>query len=470
MALARELIKKPNVLLLDEPTNHMDIEGITWLENFLSAVRFAVVTITHDRLFLQRVSNRIIEINPRHEGGLLNVQGDYMKYIEIRDQLILSQEKREVILKTLSAEKQLGLRQESKHVQPNKKARIQQAGTLKTQVENLTQRNIDQTARLAFVGAEKLPKRLIEVSHLSKKYKDHTIFENLTLTIGPGSRIGLIGKNGAGKSTLIRTLLSTEKASAGKVFHADQLQVAYFDQNREDLDLEQTLSNAICPDGDHVQYNGNMIHVRSYLDRFLFTKQQYDMKVGTLSGGEQSRLLVARLMLQPANLLILDEPTNDLDIATLNVLEQCLQDFPGAIILVSHDRYFLDQISNQLLAFPPQHIEKKELVAFANFTQWEDWYEQLDPPKNKEQKTKKTPVKPQKAKLSYKEQYALDHMQENIETLENKMIELEKQSIAQENISNPEKLLKITQVMSTLKQEIDNLYQHWQELELKQSE
>ncbi|MCB1198250.1 MAG: ABC-F family ATP-binding cassette domain-containing protein, partial [Deltaproteobacteria bacterium] len=348
VALARELIKKPNVLLLDEPTNHMDIEGITWLENFLSAVRFAVVTITHDRLFLQRVSNRIIEINPRHEGGLLNVQGDYMKYIEIRDQLILSQEKREVILKNTLRRETAWLKAGVKARTTKQKARIQQAGTLKTQVENLTQRNIDQTARLAFVGAEKLPKRLIEVSHLSKKYKDHTIFENLTLTIGPGSRIGLIGKNGAGKSTLIRTLLSTEKASAGKVFHADQLQVAYFDQNREDLDLEQTLSNAICPDGDHVQYNGNMIHVRSYLDRFLFTKQQYDMKVGTLSGGEQSRLLVARLMLQPANLLILDEPTNDLDIATLNVLEQCLQDFPGAIILVSHDRYFLDQISNQL--------------------------------------------------------------------------------------------------------------------------
>lgn len=468
VALARELVKKPDLLLLDEPTNHMDIEGIAWLEEFLSKVRFAVVTITHDRLFLQRVSNRIVEIDPRHTGGLLSVQGDYTKYLEIREQLILSQENREIVLKNTLRRETEWLRQGAKARTTKQQARIKQAGELKEEVENLVQRNVNRTARLTFIGSEKLPKKLIEAKNLSKSF-DHVIFENLNLTLAPGTRLGLLGENGVGKSTLIRTLLGLEAPTTGEVFKAEQLKVAYFDQNRENLNPNELLAKTLCPNGEHVEFNGSFVHIRSYLDRFLFTPQQFMMKVGDLSGGEQSRLLVARLMLQPANLLILDEPTNDLDIATLNVLEECLQDFPGAIILVTHDRYFLDQVSNQLLAFAPKSIAKRELIGFSNFSQWEKWQEQIRLEEkealNPKGANKKKVV--EKSKLTFTEKYELDHIQENILSLESQLKALQTKS-HDSNIA-PSELLTMTQEMAKLQSEIDQTYQRWQDLEAKQN-
>jgi ATP-binding cassette subfamily F protein uup len=219
----------------------------------------------------------------------------------------------------------------------------------------------------------------------------------VNITLAPGSRLGILGQNGTGKSTLIRTLLKTEEPTTGSVHHADQLRVAYFDQTREALNPEETLAKTLCPVGDFVEFNGQRVHIKSYLDRFLFTTQQMQMKIGNLSGGEQSRVLVARLMLKPANLLVLDEPTNDLDMATLNVLEQCLVDFNGAIILVTHDRYFLDQVANQLLAFPPPETNNHELTSFASFSQWEEWVPEVKSVKKPEEVVI-SPVKSSKKK------------------------------------------------------------------------
>lgn len=466
VALARALVKNPDILFLDEPTNHMDIEGITWLEDFLSRARFAVVTITHDRLFLQRVSNRIIELDPRHVGGLLSVQGDYVKYIEVRDQLILAQEKREVILKNTLRRETQWLRQGAKARTTKQQARIKAAGDLEKQVDALEERNINRTARLSFVQSERNPKKLIEAKNISKKYGDRSIFENLDIMLAPGSRLGILGQNGSGKSTLIRTLLKTEEPTTGSVHHADQLRVAYFDQTRDALDPEQTLTKTLCPVGDFVEFNGQNIHIKSYLDRFLFTQLQMQMKIGNLSGGEQSRVLVAQLMLKPANLLVLDEPTNDLDMATLNVLEQCLVDFNGAIILVTHDRYFLDQVANQLLAFPPIESQHKKLEAFADFAQWEEWMSNLEAP-GKSKSNNSGSKKTGKEKMTFNDQHELKNMESTIHTVEERLKNLTAESVLPENISNPSALQKISEEMSKAQAEVERLYARWSELEEK---
>jgi ATP-binding cassette subfamily F protein uup len=465
VALARELVKKPDVLLLDEPTNHMDMESIAWLEDFLSNAPFAIVTITHDRLFLQRISNRIIEIDPRHAGGLLTIDGDYIKYTEVREQLILAQENRETVLKNTLRRETQWLRQGAKARTTKQQARIKKAGDLKDEVEALSERNVQRTARLQFVQSERNPKTLIEAKNVSKSYGDQVIFSNLDLLLTPGSRLGILGRNGAGKSTLIRTLMGHEEPTSGKITRTDQLRVAYFDQTREALNPEETLMKTLSPDGDFVEFNGQSVHIRSYLDRFLFTPQQMQMKVGNMSGGEQSRLLVARLMLKPANVLVLDEPTNDLDIATLSVLEECLVNFNGAIILVTHDRYFLDQVANQLIAFPPMEAKDKRLVAFASFSQWEEWQPEIEV----EEKKSQTTSEKKKDKLSYNEQYELDNMESTIHQKEADLEKLSLESSKPENASNASKLTELTTQLAQTQTEIDRLYARWTELEAKKN-
>jgi len=473
VALARELIKEPDLLLLDEPTNHLDIEGIVWLENFLTRARFATITVTHDRLFLQRVTNQIIELDKRHSGGLLKVKGNYAKYLEVREQLISSQERREVILKNTLRRETQWLKQGAKARTTKQQARIDRAGELKTKVEDLTQRNLTQKAGFEFQSAGRNPKKLIEAEKVSKFYGEKTIFLDLDLKISPQSRIGLLGENGAGKSTLIRVLMGMEPPSRGKIFHSDQLEVAYFDQTREALNPELSVAQTLCPKGSHVDYCGKPVHIRSYLDRFLFDKQQAEMKVSKLSGGEQSRLLIARLMLNRANVLVLDEPTNDLDLATLSVLEECIKDFDGAVILVTHDRYFLDQVVDQLIAFPPAGSDKMNLLTFSDFMQWESWrtkYPQIKTSKAK-LKTKKTQSQQptQKKRLGFKEQREFDAMERTIQKAEDLLKQLTEESALPENTRNPKALSQITAKMSSAQIEIEKLYRRWEELEKKQS-
>jgi ATP-binding cassette subfamily F protein uup len=282
-----------------------------------------------------------------------------------------------------------------------------------------------------------------------------------------------LGANGIGKSTLIQTLLKNESPDSGEVFHADQLAVAYFKQNRETLDPNLSLARTLCPQGDHVEYRGQMVHIKSYLDRFLFTQAQMDLVVGRLSGGEQSRILIAQLMLRPANLLVLDEPTNDLDMATLNVLQDCLVDFEGAILLVTHDRYFLDQVANKIIAFPPQAFEETrntsvKLQFFSDLSQWEEWFQKQASPGSENRKdtvVTSSPLSGKKKKLSYKDQREFDNMEKMIHPLEEKCSALQKESELSQVATDPARLLEIMKEMEKLKKEIDRLYQRWAELE-----
>lgn len=466
VALARELLRKPDLFLLDEPTNHLDVESILWLEELLARAQFATLTITHDRVFLQRVSTRILELDRRNPDGLLSVQGDYTTYLETKQSMMAAQESSELKLRNTLRRETEWLRRGAKARTTKQQARIQRAGELKETVEGLAYRNQKSTAAIEFQSTEKAPKKLIEAKGISKSFNNELIIPKLDLILTPKSRIGLLGANGCGKSTLIRMLLGTEKPDTGDVNRADQLQFAYFEQNRDSIDPNISVLRAICPVGDYVDYRGTKVHARGYLDRFLFTSSQMDMKTGNLSGGEQSRLLIARLMLKEANLLVLDEPTNDLDMATLDVLEDVLREFNGAVILVTHDRYFLDQVTTQILAFGHDPAGKKIIQSFHGLEQWETWHDQqasLPVQKNNSAEAKSKNSK--KKKLSFSEQHELEHMEENIHKLEKQLAELTKQSEDPQNATNAKKLSELAKEMNGLQTKIDQLYARWTELE-----
>jgi ATP-binding cassette subfamily F protein uup len=467
VALARELMKNPDLLLLDEPTNHLDVESILWLESYLENAPYATLTVTHDRYFLERVSQRIIEIDYRNPTGMISVKGSYSDYLDLKGDLLSAQEKQEDKLKNTLRRETEWLRRGAKARTTKQQARIDRHAELSEEVSEVSARNRGGVARLDFTGVGRSPKRLIEVENITKSYNGRQVLQPVSQVISPKTRLGLLGANGSGKSTLLRIMLGQEEPDSGTVFRSDQLQAVYFEQNRESLDPETSVSKTICPSGDHVEFGGRMVHVKGYLDRFLFRPEQFEMPVKRLSGGEQSRLLIARLMLRSANVLILDEPTNDLDIATLNVLEDVLTDFPGAVILVTHDRYFLDRVANEILAIGP------EINRFSEVSQWEDWRRRNSgkaKPSKKEESKKAEAAAPvvsaaapaSKKKLSFKEQRELDGMEDAIAKLEAKQKELEADSV--KFGANASKLLEITQALSANQAEMDRLFARWSEL------
>ncbi len=471
VALGRELLRKPDLLLLDEPTNHLDVESILWLEDFLAKAPYATVTITHDRLFLQRVSTRILELDRRNAGGLLNIQGDYSNYLEVKDQMMQAQERREVILKNTLRRETEWLRRGAKARTTKQEARIQRHGKLESEVGELSTRNQVRSVKIDFQSADRNPKKLIEAKNISKTYGDKKIFSQLDLLVTPGTRIGLLGPNGSGKSTLIRVLLGAEETDTGLITRSEHLSVAYFDQARDTLDPALSVMKTLCPNGDYVDYRGSRVHIRGYLDKFLFSQGQMDMAVGKLSGGEQSRLLLARLMLTEANLLVLDEPTNDLDMATLSILEECLVEFNGAVLLVTHDRYFLDQVANKIVAFAPDS-DNKGLVSFSSFEQWEVWHAEEEKAKIQKVRQKGSANDPSKGphkkrKLTFKEQRELETMEEKIHSIEATLVSLTQESTKPENMSNSTQLARLSAAMNQAQTEINQLYSRWSELENK---
>jgi len=467
VALARELMREPDLLLLDEPTNHLDVESILWMEGFLQRAPFASVTITHDRYFLQKVASRIWELDRRNPGGLLSVKGGYADYLDAKQELLANQAKLEQSLRNTLRREQEWLRAGVKARGTKQQARIQRAGELAEQVSEIKSRNATRNAGIEFSAEGHHPKKLLEAKGLSKSLGPRCLFKDLGLLVSPGSRIALLGPNGCGKSTLLRVLLGQQAPDAGQVFHSDHLKVAYFEQNREALDPAQSLIHAIAPHGDQVIYRGNPVHVRGYLDRFLFSPAQMNMSVGQLSGGEQSRLLIARLMLEEANVLVLDEPTNDLDLETLAILEDCLTGFEGAVLLVTHDRFFLDRVSTQILAFHP--AGNGAIESFASLSQWESWHEEeVKKVESKEWKPSVAPAAPPsvaKKKLSYKEQRELEGMEDSIQNAEAELSRLEAELQIPEVAVNALKLTELTQSIALLHEKRERLYARWEELE-----
>lgn len=465
VALARELLLEPELLFLDEPTNHLDVTSILWLEEFLKSAPFSVLMITHDRLFLQRVATRIMDLSPHNTNYLLNIDGSYVEYLEAKELLIAASQRQEKVLKNTLRRETEWLRRGAKARQTKQKARIENAHELAQTVDELQRRNQQQLVEIEFGDNFKSPKKLIEAIDITKSYNGNTLFSKMDLLVGPKTRLALMGDNGAGKSTLIRILLDLEKPDTGKVKHADAIKVAYFEQNRQTLDFKKTVLRNLCPEGDFVDYRGEKLHVRSYLDRFLFFGDRANLTVDRLSGGEQARLRIAQLMLQDANVLVLDEPTNDLDLETLGILESALRDFPGAVILVTHDRYFMDAVSNKILGFPIKGQKSKVLTAFADYHQWEAWYfEELKKVNSEPESIVSEPIE-QKKRLSFKEKFELENLEPEILKLESTLAGYIKDSEDPALMSNATRLNEIHSQIALLQSQISEKYERWAELD-----
>jgi ATP-binding cassette subfamily F protein uup len=367
LAILRETVRKPDVLLLDEPTNHLDLDGILYLEKVLRAAPFASVTVSHDRYFLENLATDMAEINRTYPDGLFRVRGNYSEFLIKREEFLITQSKYQEALANKVTREVEWLRRGPKARTTKSKARIDSAGELIEELAEVSERNSRSTARIEFNASERKTKRLVVAKNISKSMGGRTLFENVNLTLTPGMRLGVVGANGAGKTTVLRVLTGELDPDSGTIERADNLRVVYFDQNREDLDPTLTLRRALASHGDSVIFQDKPVHVASWASRFLFRNEQLDMQVGRLSGGEKARVLIARLMLQPADVLFMDEPTNDLDIPTLEVLEESLIEFPGALVLVTHDRFLLDRVATTVFGIDSQGTAG----LFADYSQWE---------------------------------------------------------------------------------------------------
>jgi ATP-binding cassette subfamily F protein uup len=345
VALAQALVAKPDVLLLDEPTNHLDLDSIEWLEELLVDFKGSVLTITHDRSFLNRVATRIVELD---RGKLRSYPGNFERYVIQKDEQLAQEAVINAKADKLLAQEEIWIRKGVEARRTRSQSRISKLQTLRS--EHAARREAQGSVNLDVASGQRSGKIVAELTDVSKAFGDKTIVKNFSATILRGDKIGLLGPNGAGKTTLLKLILGELQADGGKVRQGANLQVAYFDQMRNALDLDATLEDFISPGSEWIEIGNQRKHVKSYLGDFLFSPARARSPVRSLSGGERNRLLLARLFARPANVLVLDEPTNDLDIDTLELLEDLLQDYDGTVFLVSHDRTFLDNVVTSTIA------------------------------------------------------------------------------------------------------------------------
>jgi ABC transport system ATP-binding/permease protein len=367
LAIARELVREPDVLLLDEPTNHLDLDGILWLEGVLASAPLAFLVVSHDRSFLEHVASRMLELNRAYPRGLLEADGSYSDFLVRRDEVLGNQAEYQATLANKVRREVEWLRQGAKARTTKSKARIAAAGRLLGELAEVQARTVERTAGLELTASGRKTRKLLTASGLVKDLGGRRILDGVSLALGPGQRLGLLGPNGSGKTTLLGLLAGTLAPDAGLIERAEALRVVRFEQDRGSLEPAMSLRRALAPAGDAVVFGDRSLHVAAWARRFLFSAEQLDTPVGRFSGGERARILIARLMLQPADLLLLDEPTNDLDIPTLEVLEENLVDFPGALVLVTHDRLLLDQVATHVLALDGAG----HATPYADYAQWE---------------------------------------------------------------------------------------------------
>ena len=423
VALAVALVSGPDVLLLDEPTNHLDFQSILWLEGLLREFRGSVLFITHDRRFLDNVATRIVELD---RGRLLSFPGNFTKYQERKAELLANEEVENAKFDKVLAQEEVWIRKGVQARRTRDEGRVRRLEALRLQ--RAARRDQQGQVRLDVGTGERSGKIVAELESVSKRYGDKIIISGFTGTVLRGDKVGLIGPNGAGKTTLLKIILGEETADDGKVKLGTKLNVAYFDQMRSQLNEEATLADTIAPGSDWVEVNGQRKHVMSYLGDFLFAPERARSPVKSLSGGERNRLLLARLFAKPANCLVLDEPTNDLDIETLELLEELLTEYPGTVFLVSHDRTFLDNVVTEVIVSEGQGLWREYVGGFSD---WERVRASAPAQAAKAAKagaeaspTSAAPAPApaaapsKKVKLSYKEQRELDELPQLIASLE----------------------------------------------------
>ena len=467
LAIVEALVQAPDILLLDEPTNHLDLAGIEWLEQTLEAASFACVVVSHDRYFLNNVATGMAELNRVYPDGILRVDGNYTTFLEKKEEFLHAQSKRHEALENLVHNEIAWLRRGAKARTRKSKARIGKANELMADLADLNVRTRSETVDIDFSASDRKTKRLIELEDVAYEIGGRTLFDKLKFVVTAGLRVGLVGPNGSGKTTLLRLLRGELAASAGTIRRADWLRIVYFDQSRE-LDTNVTLRRALAPEGDSVTYQDRQIHVASWAARFLFTGEQLNQPVERLSGGERARVLIAQLMLQPADILLLDEPTNDLDIPTLEILEESLLEFRGSLVLVTHDRYMLDRVSNVVLGLDGQGGAE----SFADYSQWEAWQAERGQPAKASSSAGSrvgagASAAPAKGKLSYleaREHAGIEQRVDDAEqVMQSKRAAVEDPAIA----SDGPRLIAAHAEMDAAQKHLDELYARWAELEKK---
>ena len=490
LAITEAMVIEPEVMLLDEPTNHLDLAGIEWLEELLRGAAFAAVTVSHDRYFLESTSSDIIELNRVYADGLLRVKGTFSRFLEEKQAYLESQNRQQESLRNRVRTEVEWLRRGPKARTTKSKARIDNAIAMIGQLAAMDTRTTVNTAGIDFEASQRKTKRLVEFEAVAcdvpggespeksgVMLPGRRLFTGLNFILTAGMKVGLVGPNGSGKTTLLRLLRGEIEPVEGSIRRAEALRLVYFSQMRE-LDDSLTLRRALAPEGDGVIYQGRTVHVASWAARFLFTGEQLNQPVRNLSGGERARVLIAKLMLEPADVLLLDEPTNDLDIPTLEILEENLLDFPGALVLVTHDRYLLNRVSSTVLGLDGRGHTGR----FADYAQWEDWIEELDEVEQDGAESRRHVRRPDgssatqrsgtespaggahKKKLSYLESREFASIESHVEASDARL------AAARDRVEHPDVATNAVALQEALKEldaaqhENDTLYARWAEL------
>jgi len=453
LSLAVGLIHKPDVLLLDEPTNHLDLEGVLWLEKFLLREAKAFVLVSHDRAVLQHLPTKILEINPLYPDGLFQVEGSYDTFLQKKALFIEGQQEQERAIAGKVRRETDWIRRSPKARTTKSQARVDAALDLFQKHQDVQQRNTSKTAAISFAASERETRQLVVLKNVCMEIGLKPLFKQVNVTLAPGTCLGLMGPNGSGKTTFLKLLAKELTPSQGTIKYAEDLKIVYFDQYRDKLPLDMTLKEALSPGGDYVFFQGREIHVNGWCRRFLFSPDILGTPLKKLSGGERARVAIARLMLQPADLLLLDEPTNDLDIETLETLEETLQEFPGAVVLITHDRYMLERLCNLFLSLG----DPEQVSLYADYVQWETVQSQ----KSQEETPIKKPAAQEKRiskGLSYNEKREYSLIEEKITTKEKELKALHAQ------VASAQNLQELCTKIAHLEKELEELYSRWEEL------
>jgi ATP-binding cassette subfamily F protein uup len=464
VSLARALVIDPEVLLLDEPTNHLDLDSITWLEEQLLSFKGAIIFITHDRSFLQKLATRIVDLD---RGKLISWPGDYSDYVKRKAAALEEEANQNALFDKKLAQEEVWIRQGIKARRTRNEGRVRDLKKLRSQ--RAQRRNLQGKVKLDLERAESSGKKVIVADDISFGYPGKSIVKQFSAEIQRGDKIGLIGPNGVGKTTFLNLLLGQLAPDSGTVEHGTRLQVAYFDQLREQLDPDATVADTVAEGNDFVTFAGKQRHVISYLNDFLFASARSRSPVRSLSGGEKNRLLLAKLFIKPANLLVMDEPTNDLDLETLELLEDLLVHYDGTLLLVSHDRVFLDNVVTSVMVFEGKGIINEYVGGYSDWQTYCAQQTKLSLANDTVAKTTdKFGVKNTKLKkLSYKETLELKQLPNQIEKLESQQTELNQLINAPDFYrQNQKEVSKVLEELKNIESDLVQAYGRWDELEL----
>jgi ABC transport system ATP-binding/permease protein len=467
LALARELVRRPDLLLLDEPTNHLDLPGVVWLERLLRAAPFGYLVATHDRAFLRAVADEVIEINRTYPGGYFRAPGNYDQFVERREEFLEGQARRQESVANQVRRETEWLGRKAAARTRKASSRIDEAARRREELQGLKERNAAAgAAGIDFVGSGRQTRKLLTAAGIAKSLGGRQLFAGLDLLLSPGTKLGLLGPNGSGKSTLLRVLGGETPPDAGTVTRAEGLDAVMFEQGRAMLDPALTLRRALCPSGDTVILRDRSLHVMAWAKQFLFRSEQLEVPVGSLSGGEQARVRIAQLMLRPADLLLLDEPTNDLDIPALEVLEDSLAEFPGAIVMVSHDRDLMDRLCTEVIGLDGRGGS----ASYGSIGQWLAAYERATAEATEAAKPAPAAPRPSPAskarKLSYREQQEWEGMESAILEAE-EAVAVRQAEVDRTAPAGHLALAEACRALEEAQRAVEQLYARWQELEAR---